>query len=94
MQKQTKGHTHKNKLSNTEGGIKDLKPTDDVKKVEAIDSPTSNLSSMKDPSLSIVYDSDEEPPLPSSMSTKEKDKPQNKSVCIDQICIKKLHCEI
>ena len=96
---------HKNKLSNTEGGKKDLKQTSDDKKVEPIESPTSTLSSMKDPSLSIVYDSDEEPPFPSSMSTpKEKEKAQNKNVCIDQIyisnvtlnifCLKTIPCEL
>ena len=77
---------NKNKLSSPAGVKQDVKPNGAANKADGIESPqsgaSSKVSSIKgDPSLSIVYDSDEELPviLP---STNGFEKPQNKEVYI------------
>ena len=77
---------HKNKLSSSDAGKKDLDINGDVTKAESIESPksgvSSKMSSIKgDPSLSIVYDSDEEPPPP-TQQTNDNENLQNQRVCI------------
>ena len=89
-----KNFYHKNKLSSSDAGKKDLNINGDASKVDATEGPQSGISSQKsslreEPSLSIVYDSDEEP-SPLAQKTKEKENLQNKTVRISLINIRGL----
>ena len=89
-----KNFYHKNKLSSSDAGKKDLNINGDVSKVDATEGPQSGISSQKsslreEASLSIVYDSDEEP-SPPAQKTKENENLQNKTVRIRLINIPEL----
>ena len=89
-----KNFYHKNKLSSSDAGKKDLNINGDASKFDATEGPQSGISSQKsslreEPSLSIVYDSDEEP-SPPAQKAKENENLQNKTVRIMLINIPEL----
>ena len=70
---------HKNKLNNSDCASKDLEPNGDAKRDSSMESKSSLQSISSDESITVVLDSDEEPP-PNFKSTKKEKVPLKKEV--------------